>query len=93
MDARRRQIVEDAILQMRAAGKALGPEFLARIRVLVRDFDPDVSPHSTARHDMSESIDRKKNLLTIMKFMQLKAHDKNVQNRVLTLLSENKTLQ
>ena len=97
MDSRRKQIVQEAILQMRATREALGPEFLARIRMLVRDFDPSCLPpdhfSSPGSRDGSEPIDRRKNLLIIMKFLQLKEHDKNIQNQVRTLLSDSNTIQ
>lgn len=92
MDARRAKIVQDAILQMRATGQELGPEFLTRLRVLVRDFDlSPLDPAPQPSLDGREPVDRKKNLLIVMKFLQLKKHDKEFQSQVWALLSESQT--
>src|SRR5688500_2887304 len=96
MNARRKQIVQEAILQMRATREALGPEFMDRIRMLVRNVDPASllpdQPFSADPHESDEErVDRRKNLLVIMKFLQLKGQDKDFQNQVRALLSESKT--
>ena len=91
MNTRRKQIVQEAILQMRATREALGPEFMDRIRMLVRDVDPAcLLPDQHPAPDLdegSEPVDRRKNLLVIMKFLQLKEQDKDFQNQVRALLS------
>lgn len=113
MNPRRKQIVQDAMLQMRATREALGPEFLTRIRMLIKDFDPEylqqlgVSPDEISAPQSwnpgeiaadpvisrTEPVDQKKNLLIIMKFLQLNPHNKSVQNQVRTLLAEKHTIQ
>lgn len=117
MNTKRKQIVQEALLQMRATSKALGPEFLTRIRMLIKDCDPAYlqqilgdgqsssvseapvpwSPAENIRPDqfaaMTEPVDKKKNLLIIMKFLQLKQDNKNVQTQVRTLLAETNTIQ
>lgn len=103
MDTKRKRIVQDALLQMRATQAALGPEFMARIKVLVRDFDPEslipgpaAAPPPAAAlaaiPDGHEPVDQKKNLQIVMKFLQLKQDNKNVQNRIRALLAELNTL-
>lgn len=102
MDTKRKRIVQDALLQMRATQAALGPEFMARIKVLVRDFDPEsLIPGPAAAPpaippavipDGREPVDQKKNLQIVMKFLQLKQDNKNVQNRIRALLAELNTL-
>ncbi len=129
MNSKRQQIVQETILQMRAANKALGPEFMSKIRALVNNSDqehlariltglaPDAADASknaddplasthTPTLDQEQSsadtpsiganfepIDQRKNLLIIMKFLQLKRDNKSVQSHVRTLLSENQTIQ
>lgn len=95
MNPKRKQIVQDALSQMRSTQDALGPEFITRIRMLVRDFNPDcltgIDPARIMpeyRDDGKEAVDRQKTLLIIMKFLQLKEHDKSVQTQVRTLLSD-----
>lgn len=103
MNPRRKQILQDAILQMRATREALGPEMMARLQLLVKDFDPAMLEQMGVRQDNKEGaesperadtepVDRHKNLLIVMKFLQLKQGNNNVQNQVRTLLSENSTL-
>ncbi|MGZ9096946.1 MAG: hypothetical protein ACXW30_01450 [Micavibrio sp.] len=114
MNTKRKQIVQEALLQMRATSKALGPEFLTRIRMLIKDCDPeylqqilgedkpqeaieawrpadDIQPAQF--NAVTEAVDKKKNLLIIMKFLQLKQDNKNVQTQVRTLLAETNTIQ
>lgn len=116
MNTKRKQIVQEALLQMRATSKALGPEFLTRIRMLIKDCDPEYlqqilgegkpQPQGTieAWHSaediqaeqfnaVTEPVDKKKNLLIIMKFLQLKQDNKSVQTQVRTLLAETNTIQ
>lgn len=109
VDTKRKRIVQEALLQMRATQAALGPEFMARIKVLVRDFDPEslipgpapvASPPSPAMpealaapiSDDREPVDQKKNLQIVMKFLQLKQDNRNVQNQIRALLADLKTL-
>lgn len=86
---------------MRETQAALGPELLTRIKMLIKDVDaesvvrawaPEAIPESDA-HDHKEAIDKKKNLLIIMKFLQMKQDNKDVQSQVRTMLSETTTLQ
>lgn len=101
----RKRILQDAMEQMRIAREALGPEVMARLKVLVRDFDPadlmamaGVNPakaqHQVEDDDPSmlpgdrEPVDHKKNLMTIMKFLQIKQDNKAIQLQIRTLLSE-----
>lgn len=114
MNPRRQQIVQEAMLQMRAAREALGPEFVTRIRMLIKDFDPEYlqrmgvsqeelsaprlwNPGEAVNAPMeqrgAEPVDQKKNLLIIMKFLQLNPHNKSVQTQVRTLLAETNTIQ
>lgn len=101
INPRRKLILQEAILQMRATRAALGPEFMARLQNLVKDFDPAlleqmgisqgneaVAEETPTRPDM-EPVDRQKNLLIVMKFLQLKQGNKNVQKQVRTFLAEN----
>jgi hypothetical protein len=100
MPQKQRLAVRDALRQMRETQAILGPEFITRIKMLVRDFDPN----SLIRSDQEmeevasiyaekEAVDRKKNLMIVMKFLQIKQGNKSVQTQVRTLLSENKTIQ
>jgi len=114
MNTKRKQIVQEALLQMRATQTALGPELMTRIKMLVKDCDPeylnrilttdvaikeatpwnpadDVQPVQIS--DSTEPVDHKKNLLIIMKFLQLKQDNRSVQTQVRTLLAETNTLQ
>lgn len=114
MNTKRKQIMQEALLQMRATSKALGPEFLTRIRMLIKDCDPeylqqilgegkqqeaieawhpadDIQPSQF--NAVTEPVDKKKNLLIIMKFLQLKQDNKSVQTQVRTLLAETNTIQ
>lgn len=119
MNPKRKQIVREAMTQMRATRAALGPEFVTRIRMLIKDFDPEylqqlgvslddepipkswtpgeavnLPPRSdTFDQGGVEPVDQKKNLLIIMKFLQLNPHNKSVQTQVRTLLAETKTIQ
>lgn len=119
MNPKRKQIVQEAMLQMRATSAALGPEFMTRIRMLIKDCDPDYisqilgeppeaaqgvgaapqehapepTPWNPAENVITEPVDQKKNLLIIMKFLQLKQDNKSVQNQVRTLLAEKHTIQ
>lgn len=117
MNPKRQQIVQEAMLQMRATREALGPEFMTRIRMLIKDCDPNFiaqilggeppreaeqaketliaepTPWNPAENVVTEPVDQKKNLMIIMKFLQLKQDNKNVQNQVRTLLAEKHTLQ
>ncbi len=119
MNPKRKQIVQEAMLQMRATSEALGPEFMTRIRMLVKDFDPGYLsqllgsdavpaeegpvtpvPWNPAENmapimasSETEPVDQRKNLMIIMKFLQLKQDNKSVQNQVRTLLAENHTIQ
>jgi len=114
MNTKRKQIVQEALLQMRATSKALGPEFLTRIRMLIKDCDPEYlqqilgedKPQETIEawqpaedihpeqfNAVTEPVDKKKNLLIIMKFLQLKQDNKSVQTQVRTLLAETNTIQ
>jgi len=114
MNPKRKQIVQEAMLQMRMTKEALGPEFLTRIRMLVKDFDPEYlqqlgvsadeiatpqpwNPGEAAIADpalsRTEPVDQKKNLLIIMKFLQLNPDNKSVQTQVRTLLAEKHTIQ
>jgi hypothetical protein len=92
--------VRDALRQIRETQALLGPEFITRIKMLVRDFDSN----SLVRNDQQteeiapiyaekEAVDRKKNLMIVMKFLQIKQGNKSVQTQVRTLLSESKTIQ
>lgn len=120
MNPKRKQIVQEAMLQMRATSAALGPEFMTRIRMLIKDCDPEYisqilgeappqaeepkhavqqetmpepTPWNPAENVVTEPVDQKKNLLIIMKFLQLKQDNKSVQNQVRTLLAEKHTIQ
>ena len=115
MNTKRKQIVQEALLQMRATSKALGPEFLTRIRMLIKDCDPEYlqqilgedkeqdvvqvawNPAENIKPEQftatTEPVDKKKNLLIIMKFLQLKQDNKSVQTQVRTLLAETNTIQ
>lgn len=120
MNPKRKQIVQEAMLQMRATSAALGPEFMTRIRMLIKDCDPEYisqilgekpaqpqetapaaqpesiaepTPWNPAENVATEPVDQKKNLLIIMKFLQLKQDNKSVQNQVRTLLAEKHTIQ
>lgn len=118
MNPKRQQIVQEAMVQMRATRAALGPEFMTRIRMLIKDCDPDYisqilggtaeqaqtiaaapqdGPEPTAwnpaENVATEPVDQKKNLMIIMKFLQLKQDNKSVQNQVRTLLAEKHTIQ
>ncbi len=92
---------------MRATRDALGPEMMARLQLLVKDFDPAILEQMGIRQDNDrdsttlpperpqedmEPVDRQKTLLIVMKFLQLKQGNKDVQNQVRTLLAENKAL-
>lgn len=109
MSPRRKQILQEAILQMRATREALGPEMMARLQLLVKDFDPAVLEQMGIKQDNQEGaalpvespvthrpdmepVDQQKNLLIVMKFLQLKQDNKNVQNQIRIFLAENKTL-
>jgi hypothetical protein len=119
MNPKRKQIVQEAMLQMRATSAALGPEFMTRIRMLIKDCDPEYisqilgappaqaenavaeppehspepTPWNPAENVATEPVDQKKNLLIIMKFLQLKQDNKSVQNQVRMLLAEKHTIQ
>ena len=103
LNPKRKQIVQEALLQMRATQKAFGPELMARLKLLVKDFDPDllaqqlsgqVNPtpvpelEASLPERVTEPVDQKKNLLIIMKFLEIKQDDRSIQGRVRTLLSE-----
>ena len=103
MPKKQRPAIAEALRQMRETQLALGPEFITRIKMLVKDFDPDslvlaLTPEK-AVEDQSEDmlrdeiVDKKKNLLIIMKFLQIKQGNKSVQTQVRTLLSESTTIQ
>lgn len=107
MKPKQRPVVQDALMQMRATQKALGPELMTRIRLLFKDFDPAwleksapgpeawAPPAANAglQPGEEEPVDRRKNLLTIMKFLQMNPDNKNVQTQIRTLLSETNTVQ
>jgi hypothetical protein len=97
-----RPAVRDALKQMRETQAALGPELLTRIKMLIKDVDaesvvrawaPEAMPENDAHDDHKEAVDKKKNLLIIMKFLQMKQGNKDVQSQVRTMLSETTTLQ
>lgn len=99
---KQRPAIRDALQQMRETQAALGPEFITRIKMLVKDFDPESlvrtwSPKRSLPAEETaaekEPVDQKKNLLIIMKFLQIKQGNKSVQTQVRTLLSETTTLQ
>ena len=94
--------MRDALKQMRETEAALGPELLTRIKMLIKDVDPETvvrawSPEALPGQDghdtIREAVDKKKNLLIIMKFLQMKQGNKDVQSQVRTMLSETTTLQ
>lgn len=102
---KQRPVVEDALRQMRETQEALGPEFMTRLKLLVKDFDPESmqrmfppdeenldAPVAASDTDF-EPIDRKKSLLIVMKFLQMKQENKGIQTKVRTLLSETTTIQ
>ncbi|MDB5492089.1 MAG: hypothetical protein JWO78_1938 [Micavibrio sp.] len=97
-----RPAVRDALKQLRETQAALGPELITRIKMLIKDVDPEsvvrawapeAMTETQANDDHKEAVDKKKNLLIIMKFLQMKPDDKNVQSQVRTMLSETTTLQ
>lgn len=109
MNPRRKQVLQDAILQMRATREALGPEMMARLQLLVKDFDPALLEQMGIKQDNREGaaapdlapvaerpdlepVDHHKNLLIVMKFLQLKQDNKNIQNQVRMFLAENNSL-
>lgn len=97
-----RPVVRDALKQLRETQAALGPELITRIKMLIKDVDPESvvrawapeeMTESSANDDRKEAVDKKKNLLIIMKFLQMKQGNKDVQSQVRTMLSETTTLQ
>lgn len=97
-----RPAVRDALKQMRETQAALGPELITRIKMLIKDVDPESvvrawnpggAPQKQLHEDLREAVDKKKNLLIIMKFLQMKQNNKDVQSQVRTMLSETTTLQ
>lgn len=95
-----RAAVRDALQQMRETSAALGPELITRIKMLVKDVDPESvirawAPEADFQDNEAgkEAIDKKKNLLIIMKFLQMNQDNKAIQSQVRTLLSETTTLQ
>jgi hypothetical protein len=109
MNPKRKQIVQEAMLQMRATREALGPDLMTRLQLLLKDFDPGVLAQMAIRQDNDqqpqgydadvppkpgmERVDHRKNLMVVMKFLQLKQGHKNVQEQVRMMLAEHKTLQ
>lgn len=101
MDSKRKQIVQEAMLQMRATADALGPELMMRLRLAIKDFDPQLMAwliaqqgEGTADKDADcEPVDRKKNLLTILKFLEMKRGDKNLNSQVMSMLAEDDSLK
>lgn len=104
MNPHRRQIVQDAILQMRATRQAWGPEVVARLQLLVREFDPAVlgslaaaPEHPASAQDVDAQtqdnpdmvmFDHKNNLTVIMKFLQIKQGSREFQEQVRLILAE-----
>lgn len=99
MDSKRKQIVQQAMLQMRATTEALGPELMTRLRLSVKDFDPELMEWLVAQQGEAstdpgcEPVDRKKNLLTILKFLEMKRGDASLNSQVMTMLAENDSLK
>lgn len=87
-----RPAVQDALLQIRATRKALGPELIARLRVLVRDFDPEsLSPQPPAPTPPApafEPVDRRNTLSVVMKFLQMNPGNRDLQSRIRAMLAE-----
>jgi hypothetical protein len=100
---KRRKAVQDAIVQMRATERALGPEFMTRLRMLARDFDLEslmplpgspVDIHAASDMDARfEPVDQKKNLTIVMKFLQMNPDNKNIQSQIRMFLADQKTIQ
>jgi hypothetical protein len=97
-----RPAVRDALKQLRETQAALGPELITRIKMLVKDVDAESvvrawNPKAVSKQGPGEAsreaVDKKKNLLIIMKFLQMKQGNKDVQSQVRTMLSETTTLQ
>lgn len=81
-----RPAVQDALLQIRATRKALGPELVARLRVLIRDFDPEsLSPPPAPAF---EQVDRRNTLSVVMKFLQMNPGNRPLQSRIRAMLAE-----
>lgn len=101
MDSKRKQIVQQAMLQMRATADALGPEMMTRLRLAIKDFDPQLMEWLIAQQGEEEAgtdtacepVDRKKNLLTILKFLEMKRGDKNLNSQVMSMLAEDNSLK
>lgn len=98
MNPKRRLVLQEALAQMRETRDALGPEMLARLELLVKDFDPSmleenvmIRQDNTVKSEM-EPVDRHKNLLIVMKFLQMKQDNKKIQNQVRMFLAENQSL-
>ena len=92
----RRAAVNNALEQMRATQEALGPELMARIKLLVGEIDPRALDALTRERveendNGEEIIDRKNNLMVVMKFLQIKQSNKDLQSRVRAILSETDT--
>lgn len=78
-----RPAVQEAMRQMRATQDALGPEMMERIKTLVGPMEDQApEPIYAAR----EPVDRKKNMLIVMKFLQIKRDDKGLHSRVQRLI-------
>lgn len=99
MNPRRKQIIQDALLQLRATREALGPEMMARLQILVRDFNPEYLQAADAMAeeekvgDAFEPVDRRKNLMIVMKFLHMKQGDKGVHDKIRAIMSEAGTIQ
>lgn len=88
---KKQKLKQEALLNLRKARDNIDPDLLAHIRGIIGTQAEKVTP-SPAKEDASGkvSVDRRKNLSIIMKFLELQP-DRAVRLQVRTLLNEELT--
>lgn len=89
LDAKGKRIRQEALMNMRAARRAIDPDLLQTAREALAQFiENSQQAQRPAPESRSEPIDMKKNLSTVMQYLEIKQGDKHLRNRIQTLLSE-----
>ncbi len=91
-DSKRKKIEQDALSQLRQTLSQLDPRLLDQIREVIAVRQPekeDLPEDDDLSHSPSKvPVDHKKNLRTIMKFLELKPGSREFQKKIYDLLAQ-----
>jgi hypothetical protein len=77
---RRRKLTQEALLQLRRTRQLIDPALLAEVRQIIAR---QAAPRQSAQAQTGpETIDRQKNMLTVLKFLELKAGNEALRRKV-----------